>query len=69
MLLHDTKLDKLYSDKLSFYWVGPYRVSEAQPDRNYYRLAELDGTALQHTVVGNRLKKFHVREDLDISEH
>ena len=69
VLLHDTKLDKSHSDKLSFHWVGPYRVSEAQPDRNYYRLAELDGTALQHTVAGNRLKKFHVREDLDISEH
>ena len=41
--------------------MGPYRVREVSP-AGFYRLAELDGSELQESVAGNRIKKFFSHE-------
>jgi hypothetical protein len=64
VLLHDTKLDTSHSAKLKGRWRGPYIVTDHYPDRNAYRLAELDGSSLKEAVqAGSRLKYFYRRED------
>jgi len=47
--------------KLSYKWLGPYRVRKAIPKKGTYILKEFDGTQLAGTYSGNRLKKFVVR--------
>jgi hypothetical protein len=47
-----------WSRKLSYKWLGPYRVRKAIPDKRTYFLEEFDGTELASTYSGNRLKKF-----------
>ena len=42
--------------------MGPYRVSEAIPEKGTYVLEELNGAKLNGTVAENRLKRFHVQE-------
>jgi len=49
--------------KLSFRWLGPYRVKEANATKGTYVLEELDGTQLKGTYAGNRLKKFIYKKD------
>ena len=44
--------------KLSFKWLGPYRVRKANTLKGTYMLEEVDGTPLKGTYAGNRLKKF-----------
>jgi hypothetical protein len=44
--------------KLSYKWLGLYRVRKAIPDKGTYFLEEFDGTALVGTYARNRLKKF-----------
>jgi hypothetical protein len=44
--------------KLSYKWLGPYRVQKAIPDKGTYILEEFDRTTLAGTYSGNRLKKF-----------
>ena len=46
------------SRKLSYKWLGPYRVRKAIPDKGTYFLEEFDRTELAGTYSGNRLKKF-----------
>jgi len=48
--------------KLSYKWLGLYRVRKAIPDKGTYFLEEFDGTALASTYSGNRLKKFVQRD-------
>jgi hypothetical protein len=69
VLLHNTMRegDMSREQKMRFRWLGPYRVSEAIPEKGTYVLEELDGAKLGGTVAGNRLKKFHVRETNPIS--
>jgi len=67
VLLHDTKLEKSYSDKLTFRWKGPYRIAVAHPQKGTFELEELDGSRLQETVPGNRLKIFHQRSLADLA--
>lgn len=72
VLLYNTKIVKDYGSKLSFIWLGPYRVNEVTTDRNRsptanFVLEELDGTVLRwgeqkNTVHGDRLRKFVVAE-------
>ena len=57
VLLHDTKLDNMHTHKLAWRWLGPFRVMEANTEKGWYILAELDGAVLKGTVAGNRLKK------------
>ena len=63
VLLHDTRYKDDYSSdrKLGFWWSGPYRVVEANPDRGNYVLAELDGTVLAGTRSGRRMKLYQAR--------
>jgi len=55
------KVDMSRNRKLSYKWLGPYRVRKAIPKKGTYILEEFDGTQLAGTYSGNRLKKFVVR--------
>lgn len=59
ILLHDTRRKKDISRKLSFKWLGLYRIWNAVKDKEMYMLEELDGSQLADTFAGDRLKKFH----------
>src|SRR4030081_1100404 len=50
------------NQKLSYKWLGPYRVQKAIPEKGTYILEEFDGTQLAGTYSGNRLKKFVERD-------
>jgi hypothetical protein len=60
VLQHDSiaKIDMSQARKLSYKWLGPYRVQKAVPDKGTYFLEEFDGTKLASTYSSNRLKKF-----------
>jgi hypothetical protein len=60
VLRHDSiaEIDMSRVRKLSYKWLGPYRVRKAIPDKGTYFLEEFDGTELAGTYSGNRLKKF-----------
>jgi len=47
--------------KLSYKWLGPYKVCKAIPKKGTYILEEFDGTQLASTYLGSRLKKFVIR--------
>jgi len=55
------KVDISQNRKLSYKWLGPYRVCKAIPKKGTYILEEFDGMQLAGTYSGNRLKKFVVR--------
>jgi len=55
------EVDMSQNRKLSYKWLGPYRVRKAIPKKGTYILEEFDGTQLAGTYSGNRLKKFVVR--------
>jgi len=55
------KVDMSRNRKLSYKWLGPYRVRKAIPKKGTYILEEFDGAQLASTYSGNRLKKFVVR--------
>ena len=48
--------------KLSYRWLGPFRVSQADQVKGTYLLEELDGTRMRGTYAGSRLKKFILRQ-------
>ena len=54
------------SRKLSFKWLGPYRIANAVKDKGTYMLEELDASQLAGTFADNRLKKFHPRQRLQL---
>jgi reverse transcriptase-like protein/integrase-like protein len=65
VLTYDVKRidqDKSSNTKLLWRWLGPYRVREANQQKGYYILEELDGTLLRRSYAGNRIKRF-VRRD------
>ncbi len=66
VLLHDIKRKKDMSRKLSFKWLGPYRICDAIKDRGTYIVEELDGSRLAGTFAVDRLKKFHPRQRLQL---
>ena len=55
------KVDMLRNWKLSYKWLGPYKVHKAILKKGTYILEEFDGTQLAGTYSGNCLKKFVVR--------
>jgi hypothetical protein len=63
VLRHDSiaEIDMSRNRKLSYKWLGPYRVREAIPEKGTYILEEFDGTPLAGTYASNRLKKFMER--------
>ena len=58
VLLFNSKIEKSFSDKLTYRWLGPFTVDVADIVRGTYQLAELNGNRMDHTVPGNRLKLF-----------
>jgi hypothetical protein len=52
------EIDMSRNRKLSYKWLGPYRVRKAIPEKGTYILEEFDGTQLTGTYASNRLKKF-----------
>ena len=65
MLYYDTftvDRDKSKSTKLSWRWLGPYRVATADSLKGTYTLEDMDGAKLRGTFSGNRLKKFVKRD-------
>jgi hypothetical protein len=67
VLLHETRYfnDRGRERKLDYKWSGPYRIRAIGENSTYYLLAELDGTPLQRSFAGNRLKRFFTRPALD----
>jgi len=59
VLYKNVQLEKGFGRKLEFRWLGPYQIMEAYPDRNYYQLAEPDGSLFKKTTHGDHLKKYH----------
>jgi hypothetical protein len=70
VLLHNSARERDMSRqaKMAFRWLGSYRILEANHQRGAFRLKELDGTPLQGTVAGNRIKKFYLRSDDDLGD-
>lgn len=66
VLLHDTTREKDMSRKLFFKWLGPYRICDTVKDKGTYMLEELDGSRLAGTFAGDRLKKFHPHQQLQL---
>ena len=64
--LHDTRRKKDMSRKLSFRWLGPYRITDAVKEKGTYMLEELDGSRLAGTFAGDRKKRFHLRQRLHL---
>lgn len=58
------ELDEVHTREKKFAnkWMGPYRVSLANNERSVYKLVELDGTLIQGTFAGRRLKRYFSRE-------
>ena len=52
-------------DKLTFRWLGPFRMAEAFVDKGTYILEELDGARMKGKVAGSRLKRFDSRTELE----
>jgi len=66
VLLHNTMRegDMSRDQKMLFRWLGPYRIKKAIALKGTYILEELNGAELGGTVAGNRLKRFHVRPEV-----
>ena len=66
VLLHNTKksFDMSNQIKLQWRWLGPYRIQTANKNGSY-RLEELDGTTLQGSFNGDRLKKYYKLDDIE----
>jgi hypothetical protein len=62
-LLHNTqrKKDITRLNKLTFKWLGSYRVVRANLKIGSYVLAELDDAEFNGIMIGNRLKLFYLR--------
>src|SRR4030081_1181299 len=60
VLWHDSiaEIDMSWNRKLSYKWLGAYRVKKAIPEKGTYILEEFDGIELSSTYSKNRLKKF-----------
>ena len=67
VLLHDTRREKNMSQRLAFKWLGPYRIRDAVKEKGTYLLEELDRSHLAGTFAGDRLKKFHPRQQLRLN--
>ncbi|KAF1980602.1 hypothetical protein K402DRAFT_295393, partial [Aulographum hederae CBS 113979] len=58
VLLKNTKLYKGFGRKLAARWKGPFRIRAVHEHKRWYELEELDGTMIEGTVQGDRLKIF-----------
>lgn len=62
---HETRYKDDFSSekKLWFWWSGPYRVTQADHEKGFYRLGELDGVEMEGTRLGRRLKPYNARTE------
>jgi hypothetical protein len=69
ILLHDIQHenDRSINRKLKYRWRESFRIKEIIQDKRTYLLQELDETDLAEIFVENRIKKFHQRQNLEIS--
>jgi hypothetical protein len=58
-------MDMSRRHKLAHKWLGPYVIKTAFPAKGTYILREPHGARLRGTFSGDRLKKFHTREDVE----
>ena len=70
VLLHDAlqEVDMSARKKLGYRWLGPFRVLRSVQDKGTFELSEMHGAKLDGTFAGNRLKAFHMREGIFMSE-
>jgi hypothetical protein len=52
--------------KMAFWWLGPYRISEADNVKGTYKIEELDGTAREGFIAGTRMKAYIQRETTEM---
>ena len=64
VLLHNMKWETSYTDKLVFWWLGPYQICEVR-DNGSYLLEELDGVRFSTSVQGSCLKPFYTAYQVD----
>jgi hypothetical protein len=69
VLLHDTQHenDQSINRKLKYKWRKSFRIKEVIQNKEIYFLQKLDKTDLIEIFVENRIKKFHQRQNLEIS--
>jgi hypothetical protein len=62
VLLHNTKRSKdiRTTTKMTFVWLGPYRVLTTNYLKGYFTLKDLNGIEIRGTVSGARLKLYYV---------
>jgi hypothetical protein len=65
VLLHDTKLNNMHTEKLLYKWLESYLIDNLT-EKDTYFLTELNETKLARIYSENRLKKFHQRQQLFI---
>ena len=66
VLLHDTRREKDMFRKLAFQWLGLYQIYNSVKDKDKYMLEELDISRLAGTFAGDKLKKFHLQQRLQL---
>ena len=54
------------SCKFAFKWLGPYRITNIIKDKSMYMLKKLDRLQLVGTFIGNKFKKFYLRQQLQL---
>ena len=54
------------SRKLTFKWLDQYQICNSVKDKGTYMLEELDRSRLAGTFAGDRLKKFHPQQRLQL---
>ena len=54
------------SCKLAFKWLGPYQICNLIKDKSIYILEKLDRSQLAGIFTGDKLKKFHLRQQLQL---
>ena len=66
ILLHDIKLDNMHIDKFQFKWLRLYFI-QSTIVKDTYILVELNEIQLVEIYFENRLKIFHIRQQLNLS--
>lgn len=62
VLLHDTRHKKNMSRKLTFKWLGPYKIYNAVKDKSMYMVKKLNRSRLAGTFARDKFQKFHPRQ-------
>ena len=66
VFLHNNILDKQWFEKVDNHQLRSYLIREAQLDLGTYLFRELDEAQFNELYVGDRLKSFFKREEIDL---